>query len=111
MKLSTRFLGAIAAVALTSTASAAGLKIGETANCKLTNVTKDVALYDGECQVTEEITNTSTIFTVKMGSAESFMFASADGKHWMHGPEEVEFTDLGQGAIFKWSDFALAIAE
>lgn len=106
-----RFLSAVAAFALASTASAAGLKVGETADCKLTNVAEDVVLYDGECRVTEEITSTSTIYTVNMGSAEPFMFASPDGKQWMHGPDEVEFRDLGKGAIFKWSDFALAIAE
>ncbi len=96
---------------MTSTVSAAGLKVGETAQCKLTNVAEGIVLYDGECRVTEEITSTSTIFTINMGSAEPFMFASSDGKRWMHGPEEVEFRDLGKGGIFKWANFALAVAE
>ena len=29
----------------------------------------------------------------------------------MHGPEEVQFSDLAGGGIFRWGDFALAIAE
>lgn len=111
MNMSKPFLGTVIAVTLTATVSAAGLKVGETAQCKLTNVAEDAVLYDGECRVSEEITSTSTIYTVNMGSAEPFMFASSDGKQWMHGPEEVDFRDLGKGAIFKWSDFALAIAE
>jgi len=52
-----------------------------------------------------------TIYTVKMGSGEPFLFATSDGKTWMHGPERVQFRDLGKGAIFKWGDFALAVAE
>ena len=111
MHLSKLFLGTAAAVAFASTVSAGGLRVGETAQCKLTNVAKGAVLYHGECRVTEELTGTSTIYTVNMGSGEPFLFASADGKNWMHGPEKVQFTDLGKGGIFKWADFALAIAE
>ncbi len=111
MHISKLFIGTAVAVALTSTVSAAGLKVGETAQCKLTNVAEDAVLYDGTCQVTEEVTSTSTIYTIKMGSSEPFLFASSDGRQWMHGPDEVEFRDLGKGAIFKWSNFALAVAE
>ncbi len=111
MHLSKLILGTAAAVAFASAVSAGGLKATETMRCKLTNVAKDAALYDGECTVTQEINGSSNIYTVKMGSGEPFLFATSDGKTWMHGPEEVQFRDLGKGGIFKWSDFALAVAE
>lgn len=46
-----------------------------------------------------------------MGSGEPFKFPSSDGKHWMHGPNKVQFSDLGKGGIFKWSDFVRSVAE
>lgn len=111
MRPSQFLFGILAAAAIATTASAAEISASETMSCKLTNTDKDVALYDGACEVSEKITETSTIYSVKMGSSEEFLFASSDGKHWMHGPEEVEFRDLGAGAIFKWGGFALAVAE
>ena len=111
MHMSKLILGTAAAVAFASAVSAAGLTATETMQCKLTNVAKDAALYNGICTVTQEVSGSSTIYTVKMGSGEPFLFASSDGKTWMHGPEEVQFRDLGKGAIFKWSDFALSVAE
>ncbi len=111
MHFSKLVLGTAAAMAFASAVSAAELTATETMRCKLTNVAKDVALYDGACTVTQEVSGSSNIYTVNMGSAEPFKFASSDGKQWMHGPEEVQFTDLGKGAIFKWADFALAVAE
>ncbi|EGV17615.1 hypothetical protein [Thiocapsa marina] len=40
------------------------------------------------------------------------MFAGVRGQtNWMHGPDEVQFTDLTNCGIFRWSTFALAIAE
>ncbi|MBK8907430.1 MAG: hypothetical protein IPM60_05890 [Rhodospirillales bacterium] len=47
-----------------------------------------------------------------MGDSAPFLFAGKRGQsNWMHGPEEVEFTDAAAGGIFRWSDFVLAIAE
>ena len=47
-----------------------------------------------------------------MGGSEPFLFAGQRGqKNWMHGPEEVNFRDLPDGGIFRWSDFALVVAE
>ena len=52
------------------------------------------------------------IYTVELGASEPFKFATSDcGKTWLHGPEDAQFRDLGKGAIFKWSDFALVVAE
>jgi hypothetical protein len=40
------------------------------------------------------------------------MFAGVRGqKNWMHGPEDTQFTDLPNGGIFRWGDFALVVAE
>lgn len=112
MRIYKLFIGAAAAIAYSTTVSAAGLVVGETAKCKLTNVAKDVALYDGTCRVTEEVNGSSIIYTIDMGGSEPFKFATSDGgKNWLHGPEDVQFRDLGKGAIFKWADFALAVAE
>jgi len=111
MHMSKLLLGTAAAVAFASAVSAAGLTASETMRCKLTNVAKDAALYDGTCTVTQELSGTLNLYTVNMGSAEPFKFATTDGKTWMHGPDHVQFRDLGKGAIFKWSDFALSVAE
>jgi hypothetical protein len=106
------FIGTAVAIAFSSTVSAAGLAVSETATCKLTNVAKDVAIYEGTCRVTEEVRGNTTIYTIDMGGSEPFKFATADGgKNWLHGPEDVQFRDLGKGGIFKWSDFALVVAE
>jgi hypothetical protein len=107
-----RFIGTAVAIAFSSTVSAAGITVSETATCKLTNVAKDVAIYEGTCRVTEEVRGSTTIYTVDLGASEPFKFATSDGgKHWLHGPEDVQFRDLGKGGIFKWSDFALVVAE
>ena len=106
------FCGAAVAITLSSAVSAAGITVGESATCKLTNVAKNVAIYEGKCHVTEEIRGNSIIYTIDVGASEPFKFASGDGgKNWLHGPEDVQFTDLGKGGIFKWSDFALVVAE
>jgi hypothetical protein len=111
MHISKGFVGTVVAVALTSTVSAAEPTATESMRCKLTNVAEDKALYNGECTVTQEVSGSSNAYTVTMGSADPFRFTTSDGKTWMYGSEEVQFRDLGQGAIFKWSDFALAVAE
>ena len=47
-----------------------------------------------------------------MGDSEPFLFAGQRGQaNWMLGPEEVQFSDLAGGGIFRWGDFALAIAD
>ena len=102
-------VGAVAAFMVTTSAMAA---VSETATCKLTNVSAGKALYEGKCRVTQEQRGENTIFTIKMGSSEPFMFAGQRGSTaWMHGPEDTHFTDLPNGAIFKWGDFALVVAE
>lgn len=86
----------------------------ENATCKLTNTAKNAALYEGACTVTQSQSDYSdnTIFSIQMGNSEPFLFAGQRGQpNWMHGAEEVQFTDLPNGGIFHWSTFALVVAE
>ncbi len=84
----------------------------ERATCKLTNTEANKTVYEGGCKVTQSMSGKNTIFSVKMGSGEPFMFAGVRGqKNWMHGAEDTQFTDLPNGGIFRWSTFALVVAE
>jgi hypothetical protein len=52
------------------------------------------------------------VISIKMGSGEPFMFAGVRGQsNWSKGPDEVQFTDAPGGGIFRWSTFALVVAE
>jgi hypothetical protein len=100
------------AVALSFATSAGAQSFSAKATCKLTNTAAQVALYEGGCKVTQSMSGNNTIFSVKMGSTEPFLFAGVKGqKDWMHGPEKTQFTDLPNGGIFRWSNFALVVAE
>ena len=80
--------------------------------CKRTNTEANKTLYEGACKVTQSQSGANTIFKVKIGSAELDLFAGQRGNaNWMRGPERVQFTDLPNGAIFRWGSFALVIAE
>ncbi len=82
------------------------------ATCKLTNTAENVAIYEGACTVTQSQRGENTIFEVRMGDSAPFLFAGKRGQtNWMHGPEEVKFTDAPGGGIFRWSTFALVVAE
>ena len=53
-----------------------------------------------------------TIFSITMQGGEPFLFAGQRGNPtWMHGPEQVQFTDLPTGGIFRWGSFALVVAQ
>jgi|GEM_PF-4014598 len=102
-------LGTAAAVMMSTSAMA---EVSGVFNCKLTNVAANKTLYVGSCEATEEDNQYGTVFTVVMGSGEPFKFAGQRGSTaWMHGGEKTHFTDLPNGAIFKWSTFALVVAE
>jgi hypothetical protein len=111
MKLLKMLVGFAVALSFASSATAQTFK--ETATCKLTNTAESKTLYEGTCKVTQSQSGKNTIFSIKMGhKTEPFMFAGVRGeKQWMHGPEETQFTDLPKGGIFKWSNFALVVAE
>lgn len=101
------------AVAVSFVGSATAQRFSERATCKLTNTAAQVALYEGPCKVTQSAgSGNNTIFSIKMGNTEPFLFAGVRGqKDWMHGPEKTQFTDLPNGGIFRWSNFVLVVAE
>jgi hypothetical protein len=80
-------------------------------HCKLANVEVGKELYNGRCTIKQEIDGKSNLYVIKMGSAESFRFATSDGVTWMHGPERVKFRDRGDSGVFKWGDFRLEVHE
>ena len=78
--------------------------------CTLTNMEAEKELYNGKCTIGEKINGSTTIYEIKMGDAESFLFATSDnGKTWMHGPDSVNFNDRGDNAVFSWDDFRLEV--
>lgn len=101
------------AVAVSFVTFAGAQTLKETATCKLTNTAVNKSLYEGRCMVKQSSASDNiTVFTVRMGKSEPFKFAGVRGKRqWMHGPDEVDFTDLPNGGIFRWSTFALVVAE
>lgn len=102
------------ALGLLLAGGASAQSFSESATCKLTNTAKNAALYEGACTVTQSQSSYSdnTIFSVQMSNSEPFLFAGQRGQpNWMHGAEEVQFTDLPNGGIFHWSTFALVVAE
>jgi hypothetical protein len=104
-------IGVAVAVSLASVASAQTFR--ERATCKLTNTAQNKSIYEGPCIVTQSPgSGNNTFFSVKLGNAEPFLFAGVRGqRNWMHGAEEVQFTDAPNGGIFRWSNFALVVAE
>ena len=103
-------LAASLALSLASVATAQTFR--ETATCKLTNTAANKTLYEGSCKVKQSMSGNNTIFSIKMGDAEPFMFAGVRGqKKWMHALDETQFTDLPNGGIFRWGTFALVVAE
>ena len=103
---------ACVALAASFTTAATAQSFKERATCKLTNTAADKGLYEGPCMVTQSMSGNNTVFSIKMGKSEPFMFAGVRGqKNWMHGAEETQFTDLPNGGIFRWSNFALVVAE
>jgi hypothetical protein len=102
-----------AALAVSFVGVAGAQTFRETATCKLTNTAVDRTLYEGPCSVKQSSGSSNiTVFTIQMGTAEPFKFAGVRGQRtWMHGPEETQFTDLPNGGIFRWSTFALVVAE
>jgi hypothetical protein len=102
----------VAALAMSFATSATAQTFKEQATCKLTNTAANKAVYEGPCKVKQSASGNQTIFSVKMGDSEPFMFAGVRGQsNWMHGADKVQFTDAPGGGIFRWSTFALVVAE
>jgi len=77
--------------------------------CKLTNLAENIVLYSGGCSIRQSRSGANEVIDVKLGSAQSFVFAG-HGSNWMHGSQRVRYTDLGGGAIFVWDKFSLSAA-
>ncbi len=92
-----------------NSAAGFGLSGRTSGHCKLSNVEAGRELYNGRCSIKETVNGQSKLFDIKMGSAQSFKFATSDGRHWMTGPEKVRFEDRGHTGIFRWSDFRLEV--
>jgi len=105
MTINRLFAAALVGVALTSSAFADITAHGQ---CKLKNLAENVDLYHGGCDIRQSQNGKNTIIEIKMGSGKSFLFAG-HGNSWMHGPQKVKYTDLGNGgAIFVWEKFSLS---
>jgi hypothetical protein len=79
-------------------------------SCKLTNEKVGKVFYHGDCRIKQTVKKDMTIWDIKMGTAESMLFAG-NGTHYQHGPEDVTFHDRGNSAIFAWGDFTLKVKE
>jgi hypothetical protein len=107
-----KLLPSVIAVSLLSAAAFAGPKVSERAHCKLKNVAVGKIIYDGQCKVTEELTSYGALFSIKMGSAEPMKFAGpVNSSKWLHGAEDVHYTNEAHKAVFKWSDFKLVVKD
>jgi hypothetical protein len=84
----------------------------DTGSCKLVNTKVDKVIYDGECRIKQEDTDYgSTLYTIKLGQAEPFLFACSKKTptKCQHGPEDTTLEQHGSKATFKWGDFKLKV--
>ena len=101
---------ALALFAGTQSASAREITAEADGTCKLKNVKVNKVIYHGDCRIKQTIKHDTTVWDIKLGSAESFLFAGK-GTHYMHGPEDVTFMDRGNTGTFAWGDFTLKVKE
>jgi hypothetical protein len=94
----------------TQTASAREISAETDGTCKLSNVSVGKVIYHGDCRIKQTIKKDTTVWSIKMGSADPMLFAGR-GTHYMHGPEDVTFSDRGNSATFAWGDFTLKVKE
>jgi len=78
--------------------------------CKLKNESAGKVIYRGDCCIKQTVQKDMTVWSIKMGSADPMLFAGK-GTHYMHGPEDVSFSDHGNSDTFAWGDFALKVKE
>jgi hypothetical protein len=87
-------------------ASARDIKGKTGGYCTLTNVRADKEIYNGDCTIKQTIKPERTVWEIKLGNAEPFLFAG-NGTQYMHGPEEATFKDYGNTGVFSWGEFVL----
>lgn len=111
------FIGVLSSFANNVEAQGFVLTGKERAHCKLTNVEYGKEIYNGTCTIKEAKTETRDLFTIKMGSAEPFQFASHRDSGYQYlppgggRPTPVRFADRGHTGVFRWSDFRLEVIE
>ena len=115
MRISTiRAVGlGILSAALAFESAQAGQSAQADGQCQLINTQQGRDLYSGDCTITETVKNNGqmTVWDIRMGSAESFLFACQPNGDCMHGPDEVTFKDHGNSASFRWSNFRLEVQQ
>jgi hypothetical protein len=94
----------------TQAASAREISAETDGTCKLTNVRVGKVIYHGDCRIKQTIKRDTTVWDIKMGNADSMLFAGR-GTHYMHGGEDVTFSDRGNTGIFAWGDFTLKVTQ
>jgi hypothetical protein len=101
---------ALALFACIQSASAREITAEADGTCKLKNEKVNKVIYHGDCHIKQTVKKDTTIWAITMGSAEPMLFAGR-GTHYMHGPEDVTFSDRGNSGIFAWGDFTLKVIE
>ena len=103
----------ILSAALAFESAQAGQSAQADGQCQLINTQQGRDLYSGDCTITETVKNNGqmTVWDIRMGSAESFLFACQPNGDCMHGPDEVTFKDHGNSASFRWSNFRLEVQQ
>lgn len=97
-------------VVIKDTPSGFKLEGRERGHCKLANVEVGRELYNGTCRIKQTVNGASTVYEIKMGNTEPYLFAG-HGDSWMHGPDNVKFRDHGNWGVFRWGDFRLEVHE
>ena len=97
-------------LAVSQSASAGDITASTDGTCQLTNVKADKVIYKGDCTIKQTIKKDMTVWEIKLGEAEPFLFAG-NGSKYMHGPEETTFKDHGNTGIFSWDDFVLKVKQ
>jgi hypothetical protein len=105
-------IGSVLAVMLAGiqTANAREISAETDGTCKLKNERADKVIYHGDCRIKQTIKKDTTVWSIKMGSAEPMLFAGR-GTHYIHGADDVTFSDRGNKATFAWGDFTLKVKE
>jgi hypothetical protein len=85
-------------------------KLRDTGVCHLANIKAQRVIYNGECKITQEAKDYGALITIRMGSADPFLFACRRDGSCMTGPTQVRMRDRGNGeASFRWEDFRLDV--
>jgi hypothetical protein len=80
-------------------------KMRDTGVCHLANIGAQKVIYNGPCKITQETKDYGALITVRMGSAEPFMFGCQRNGSCQRGGTDVRMRDRGNGeASFRWQE-------